>query len=98
MDPFKNVARHHAKCHTGIGSGGCGKAASGGEKGAMADNDGSNQPIQDGAPEGVKPTVVGIGASAGGLAALKKFFENVPAESGLVFVVVVHLSPEHPSL
>ena len=43
------------------------------------------------------PTVVGIGASAGGLAALKHLFENVPADSGLAFVVVVHLSPEHKS-
>lgn len=43
------------------------------------------------------PTVVGIGASAGGLAALKKFFDQVPPDSGLAFVVVVHLSPEHKS-
>lgn len=41
------------------------------------------------------PTVVGIGASAGGLAALKKFFDQVPSDSGKAFVVVVHLSPEH---
>lgn len=45
-----------------------------------------------------KPTVVAIGASAGGLAALRTFFANVPADSGLAFVVVVHLSPEHKSL
>jgi two-component system, chemotaxis family, CheB/CheR fusion protein len=44
-----------------------------------------------------KPTVVGIGASAGGLAALKKFFQSVPADAGLAFVVVVHLSAEHKS-
>lgn len=44
-----------------------------------------------------KPTVVGIGASAGGLAALKRLFELIPADSGLAFVVVVHLSPEHKS-
>jgi two-component system, chemotaxis family, CheB/CheR fusion protein len=43
------------------------------------------------------PTVVGIGASAGGLAALKRFFQHVPADSGFAFVVVVHLSPEHKS-
>ena len=43
------------------------------------------------------PTVVGIGASAGGLAALKAFFGRVPEDTGLVFVVVVHLSPEHES-
>lgn len=43
------------------------------------------------------PTVVGIGASAGGLAALKTFLAHVPEKSGLAFVVVVHLSPEHES-
>lgn len=53
---------------------------------------------RDSAAEALKPTVVGIGASAGGLAALKEFFDNVPAQSGLTFVVVVHLSPEHPSM
>lgn len=45
-----------------------------------------------------KPTVVGIGASAGGLAALRQLFEHIPADSGIAFVVVVHLSPEHKSL
>lgn len=44
-----------------------------------------------------KPTVVGIGASAGGLAALRTFFSHVPSDSGLAFVVVVHLSPDHES-
>ena len=43
------------------------------------------------------PTVVGIGASAGGLNALKSFFEHVPADSNLAYVVVVHLAPEHKS-
>ena len=42
-------------------------------------------------------TVVGIGASAGGLAALKELLGRVPADSGLAWVVVVHLSPEHES-
>jgi two-component system, chemotaxis family, CheB/CheR fusion protein len=42
-------------------------------------------------------TIVGIGASAGGLAALKTFFEHVPADSGLAYVVVVHLSPKYES-
>ncbi len=48
-------------------------------------------------PAIANPTVVGIGASAGSLDALKRFFEHVPADSGLTFVVVVHLSPEHKS-
>ena len=43
------------------------------------------------------PTIVGIGASAGGLGALKTFFSHVPSDSNLAFVVVVHLSPEHES-
>jgi len=44
-----------------------------------------------------KPVVVGIGASAGGLAALRSFFSHVPAETGIAWVVVVHLNPEHES-
>ena len=41
--------------------------------------------------------VVGIGASAGGLAGLKSFFDNTPADTGLAFVVVMHLAPEYQS-
>ncbi len=44
-----------------------------------------------------KLTVVGIGASAGGMQALQEFFSAVPADLGLVYVVVVHLSPDHQS-
>ena len=39
--------------------------------------------------------IVGIGASAGGLEALEQFLKNVPAASGLAFVVVQHLDPVH---
>lgn len=42
--------------------------------------------------------VVALGASAGGLEALEKFFDNMPADSGLAFVVVQHLSPDFKSL
>src|SRR5689334_259447 len=41
--------------------------------------------------------VVGIGASAGGIQALKKFFEYVPSDSGIAYVVILHLSPTHDS-
>src|ERR1044071_4192101 len=44
------------------------------------------------------PYVVGIGASAGGLEALERFFDNVPQRSGMAFVVVQHLSPDFKSL
>lgn len=42
--------------------------------------------------------VVGIGASAGGLEALERFFEQVPPDTGMAFVVVQHLSPDFKSL
>ena len=52
-------------------------------------------------PAAASPTadflVVGIGASAGGIAALRTLFEHLPATAGVVYVVVVHLSPEHES-
>ncbi len=40
---------------------------------------------------------MGLGASAGGLAATLRFFEHLPAGSGMAFVVVFHLSAEHES-
>ncbi len=42
--------------------------------------------------------IVAIGASAGGLSALEKFFKELPAEPGMAFVVVQHLDPTHKSL
>ena len=45
-----------------------------------------------------EPFVVGIGASAGGLEALQQFFRFMPANSGLSFVVIQHLSPDYKSL
>jgi two-component system CheB/CheR fusion protein len=42
-------------------------------------------------------TVVGIGASAGGIEALRTFFAAVPADLGVAYVVVVHLAPDHKS-
>jgi two-component system CheB/CheR fusion protein len=45
-----------------------------------------------------QPIVVGIGASAGGLEAMIAFFEALPPDTGLTFVVVTHLAPDHPSL
>ena len=42
--------------------------------------------------------VVGIGASAGGLDAFKRFFKAMPADAGMAFVLVPHLDPKHESL
>jgi two-component system CheB/CheR fusion protein len=41
--------------------------------------------------------VVGIGASAGGISALREFFRHVKSDSGMTYVVILHLSPEHES-
>ena len=41
--------------------------------------------------------MVGLGGSAGSIVALREFFEAMPADSGMVFVVILHLSPEHES-
>jgi two-component system CheB/CheR fusion protein len=42
--------------------------------------------------------VVGIGASAGGLEAFEAFFRACPADTGMAFVLVPHLAPDHHSL
>ena len=42
--------------------------------------------------------VVGIGASAGGLAAFEAFFSAMPADSGVAFILVQHLAPDHKSM
>ena len=42
--------------------------------------------------------VVGIGASAGGLESLKRFFHAVPPAPGMAFIVIQHLSPDSRSI
>ena len=42
--------------------------------------------------------VVGIGASAGGLEALQQFLTFLPGDTGMAFVIIQHLSPDHKSL
>ena len=42
--------------------------------------------------------VVAVGASAGGLEAYKEFFQALPADTGMAFVLIQHLDPSHHSL
>jgi two-component system CheB/CheR fusion protein len=42
--------------------------------------------------------IVGIGASAGGLEALDAFFEEMPPENSMAFVVITHQAAEHVNL
>jgi two-component system, chemotaxis family, CheB/CheR fusion protein len=80
----------------------------------LTDADAQDQPIEEKAnaktksgnkPAGSEPQpsgndfpVVGIGASAGGLYSLEKFFEHLPDNLGMAFIVVQHLSPDRKSL
>ena len=41
--------------------------------------------------------VVGIGASAGGLQGIESFFDNMPPDTGMAFVIVQHLAAAHTS-
>ncbi len=51
-------------------------------------------------PEAARIPIVGIGASAGGLAAIEAFFSGMPSEvnAGMAFVLVQHLDPDHKSM
>jgi two-component system CheB/CheR fusion protein len=42
--------------------------------------------------------IVGIGASAGGLEALQQLFTDMPADTGMAFIIVPHLDPTHESI
>ncbi len=63
---------------------------------------GSTDPTTDGDPsEDPRPAnpfpIVGVGASAGGLEAFTKFLQHLPADTGMAFVLVQHLAPDHES-
>ncbi len=41
--------------------------------------------------------VVGVGASAGGIEALGALLEAMPPDSGMAFIMIQHLPPDHQS-
>jgi two-component system, chemotaxis family, CheB/CheR fusion protein len=49
------------------------------------------------ARRGLPTPICAIGASAGGVGALRTLFSKLPADLGLAYVVIVHLAPDHPS-
>src|SRR5712691_2687787 len=57
-------------------------------------------PSEDGPPrQAVSPfPVVGIGASAGGIEAVKQVLQALPVDTGMAFVLVQHLDPTHASM
>jgi two-component system CheB/CheR fusion protein len=42
--------------------------------------------------------IVAIGASAGGLEAYREFFHALPSDTGMAFVLIQHLDPNHESM
>src|SRR5579872_4767272 len=42
--------------------------------------------------------VVGVGASAGGLEAFKRLLKAIPESSGMAYILVQHLEPNHESM
>ena len=49
-------------------------------------------------PADSAPSIVGIGASAGGLEAFTQLLRALPADTGMAFVLVQHLEPKHESI
>ena len=67
---------------------------------ALVQSDQPDSILVDKTPPITAFPVVGIGASAGGLAAFESFFSGMPdtTEPGMAFVLVQHLAPDHKSL
>ena len=63
----------------------------------MAKNTKQKTPVQQLQEKPDDFLIVGIGASAGGIQALQQFFQQVPADSGMAYIVILHLSPDHDS-
>jgi two-component system CheB/CheR fusion protein len=58
-------------------------------------DDAESVPLQPPAPPTL--TVVGLGASAGGIRALKDFFSRVAPDGGVAYAVILHLAPDYES-
>jgi hypothetical protein len=70
------------------------------DDGAQAPMPGDQVRPESDFPEGADRNhfpIVGIGASAGGLEAFTELLKSLPADTGLGFVLVQHLDPEHES-
>jgi len=66
---------------------------------APAPSDGPvDDEVGEAEPPPDEPAIVGIGASAGGLDAFKKFLAAMPRESDVALVLIPHLDPTHESL
>lgn len=57
----------------------------------------TNQDTANIKPSNGEFLIVGLGASAGGIQAFQEFFQHTPPKSGMAYVVILHLSPDHDS-
>jgi two-component system, chemotaxis family, CheB/CheR fusion protein len=85
------------------------EAAASAEEAAGSPNDSASPPgvsaigltLETGAEEQQRPAllypVVGVGASAGGLAALQEILKNLDPKTGMSFVLLTHLAPDQRS-
>jgi len=64
----------------------------------MPEDETARQALPVGKKEALDFPIVGIGASAGGLAAFERFFTSLPENVGMAFVVIQHLSSPHKSI
>lgn len=72
------------------------KAAEGSPKARSATKRSGKQPTIN--KPAVRPYLVGIGASAGGLEALSNLIAALPTDLGLAYAVIQHMSPTHRSM
>ncbi len=61
----------------------------------IEETDGTDEDV-DSSPEPAF-SIVGVGASAGGLEAFTQLLKGLPSDTGMAFVLVQHLAPSHPS-
>src|SRR5580692_8117897 len=54
-------------------------------------------PVEEERAETSCPTIVAVGASAGGLEAFTELLRHLPDDTGMAFVLIQHLDPKHES-
>lgn len=68
------------------------------EKGTESDQNSDSELAASIAEAGPSFPIVGVGASAGGLEAFSQLLRHLPQDTGMAFVLIQHLDPNHPSV
>ena len=94
--PVRNVKKVLNRKKTGKDGKNAGKAKSSSKR--LTSPALESQPAEQDRSKEKTFIIVGIGASAGGLEACTKLLENLPADTGMAFVLVQHLAPTKDSI